>query len=123
MKRPIAVMATLLVAVTTNAMAGNLEVLTPVSLSHAQQKVVRTGVAQELKDPEAARFTKIIAGRGAKGSITVCGLVNGKNSYGAYTGAKPFIGVLLSDRFLISGSVDSNPSTTFAMCEDSGLSL
>ncbi len=48
---------------------------------------------KRLKDPESARFGKMWAARDTEGVVTVCGLVNAKNSYGGYTGMSPFIGV------------------------------
>ncbi|WP_159975888.1 MULTISPECIES: hypothetical protein [unclassified Novosphingobium] len=44
-------------------------------------------IAGKLKDPESAKFTdvKVLFG-------TVCGMVNGRNSFGAYSGAERFAG-------------------------------
>ena len=67
-----------------------------VTLSAEQQQQVRVGTAKRLKDPEAARFGKFGASRAKDGSITVCGYVNGKNSYGGYTGYSPFMGMFLA---------------------------
>jgi len=54
---------------------------------------VKTSVAAALKDPESARFGLTAATREKDGRLfIVCGLVNAKNSYGGYTGMKPFIG-------------------------------
>lgn len=47
-----------------------------------------------MKDPDSARFGSMVAGETSEGVIQVCGYVNGKNSYGGYTGEQPFIGVL-----------------------------
>lgn len=46
-------------------------------------------VAAKLKDPEAARFQNLRMVTYAEGNL-VCGEVNGKNSYGAYVGYRPF---------------------------------
>lgn len=44
-------------------------------------------VAAKLKDPDSAKFTavKVLLGN-------VCGMVNGRNSFGAYSGAERFLG-------------------------------
>ncbi|HWV51561.1 hypothetical protein [Pseudorhodoplanes sp.] len=56
----------------------------------------RDRVTSALKDPESARFTEVTykpAQPNARGEPTdvVCGMVNAKNSFGGYTGAKPFV--------------------------------
>lgn len=48
-------------------------------------------VANQLKDPGAAQFRNVRLVENAKGTV-VCGELNGKNSYGAYTGFKRFVG-------------------------------
>lgn len=47
-------------------------------------------VAKRLKDPGSAQFTDLLVVRVA-GAPIVCGYVNGKNSFGGYTGAQPFV--------------------------------
>ena len=46
---------------------------------------------QTLKDPDSAKLGRLFQGRGMSGKVTVCGEVNAKNGYGAYTGMTPFI--------------------------------
>ena len=62
----------------------------PQALDAAKKKV-----ASKLKDPESARFTDVARRTvpNVKGDPTdvVCGMVNAKNSYGGYGGAKPFV--------------------------------
>ncbi len=43
-----------------------------------------------LKDPESARFRNLRVSSYEKGAV-ICGEVNGKNSYGGYTGYQPFV--------------------------------
>lgn len=66
----------------------------PVTLTGAESAAVEAGVRGALKDPVSAMFEGFMAVRDAKGVITVCGLVNAKNSFGGYTGRKPFIGII-----------------------------
>lgn len=53
-------------------------------LAAAQERI-----AQDLRDPEAARFRNARAYETPDG-IAVCGEVNGKNLYGAYVGFQPY---------------------------------
>lgn len=46
-------------------------------------------VADTLKDPSSAQFKSVVVYNGGK-QRTVCGEVNGKNSYGGYVGFKKF---------------------------------
>lgn len=60
-------------------------------------------IVKDFKDPYSAVFEGIYIGKAANGSPVVCGTVNAKNSYGAYTGRKPFyyvkgIGQIVDDR-------------------------
>lgn len=52
----------------------------------ASVQTARAAIANLLKDPTSARFEGIERRPGA-----VCGFVNSKNSFGGYTGRKPFV--------------------------------
>jgi hypothetical protein len=60
-------------------------------LSPAMTEKIKKAVAAELKDPDSARFDSPIAATKTKDEITACGFVNAKNSFGGYTGNKPFL--------------------------------
>ena len=74
------------------------------ALSPSQLGAVHQKVRASLKDPDSARFGDTVAGilpdegadDGRANSMFVCGLVNAKNSYGGYTGHKPYMGFLAS---------------------------
>lgn len=53
----------------------------------------KEAISQEIKDPSSAEFrnVQIGAGSGARDLGTVCGEVNGKNSFGAYGTFRRFI--------------------------------
>ena len=53
----------------------------------------KTAVSKDFKDPEGAKFRNIgiYKSKTGKGGVSVCGEVNAKNSYGAYTGYTPFV--------------------------------
>lgn len=98
----------------------------PTVLTPTQQKTVRDTVARGLRDPEAARFGHYTAGKGPKGEIMVCGMVNGKNAYGAYVGERPYDGVLVSDHeFIIMRVAEDELQTraVYRVCAESGLPL
>lgn len=100
-----------------------------VTLSAQQQKQVREGTAKRLKDPEAARFGKLSATRGKDGSLTVCGYVNGKNSYGGYTGYSPFMGMFLAPpngntyEVVKIGSRDTEQQAIVSVCGQAGVPM
>lgn len=71
---------------------------TPVTLTPQQVEALHAAFRRALKDPESARFGGQVAGRDSKGAIWVCGTVNAKNSFGGYTGMKPYIGGVEGNR-------------------------
>ncbi|MGP9798170.1 hypothetical protein ACT3UJ_12520 [Halomonas sp. 86] len=54
-------------------------------------KKSKEAVADRLRDPDSAQFRNIKSGKASNGLETVCGEVNGKNAYGAYSGYERFI--------------------------------
>jgi hypothetical protein len=62
--------------------------------------------------------------------VVVCLMVNAKNSYGGYTGEKPYMGVLTRDKkapkFLVVPADDRFPEyrdqSVYKVCNDYGLS-
>jgi len=67
----------------------------PYTLNGNEIDAVKKGVTDSLKDPTSALFrSDFKAAKDVKGVVYVCGMVNGKNSFGGYVGDKPFIGVL-----------------------------
>lgn len=45
----------------------------------------------KFKDPDSIKFEEVKVYPSTKGTTSVCGRLNGKNSYGAYTGYTKFI--------------------------------
>jgi hypothetical protein len=102
------------------------DLLTPTSLSETQFGIVKASVIERLKDPESARFGKYVAGSSKSGDITVCGFVNAKNSFGGYTGDRPYFGLLFNDKlFVVIGisESDTDVQATMKVCADNGLNL
>jgi hypothetical protein len=57
--------------------------------------LIKRGVVDHLKDPESARFGKLVVGPNRKQpGVVVCGQVNARNSFGGYTGMQPFMGFM-----------------------------
>lgn len=50
----------------------------------------KDAVAEKLRDPSSAKFRNVKGGE-RRGLYSVCGEVNGKNAYGAYSGYERFI--------------------------------
>lgn len=79
--------------------------VTPYTLSQEDIDAVKKGVQDSLKDPLSALFgERMVAARANDFQfIAVCGTVNARNSFGGYTGDKPFMGRLLPSTFAGSG--------------------
>lgn len=75
-------------------------------------KLARAKLLDTLKDPDTAKidpkFVRKTAGALLGQQDIVCGRVNGKNAYGAYTGMKAFVYRIAEDKLLIDGE-DSDP--------------
>ncbi|WP_369326749.1 hypothetical protein AB6N01_02795 [Alcaligenes nematophilus] len=67
------------------------ERITPAS--EADIAGIRVAMEKELKDASSARFADVIMIPGEESTSTFCGNVNSKNSYGAYGGYTPFMGM------------------------------
>ena len=67
----------------------------PVSLDARQRQAVVVSVVKWMKDPASVQFSGIKAIRNSRSLITVCGLVNGRNTAGSHVGMSPFVGVLM----------------------------
>ena len=97
-------------------------------LTAAQETIVLDGLRKNLKDPSSAILGQIKAGTEEGGTIPICGFVNAKNSFGGYTGDKPFIGMLLlppTDTFVALG-IGGTESDSIALnntCKRYGLGL
>lgn len=63
-------------------------------------------VTQDLKDPESAKFRNLRTVKTDTGLRILCGEMNAKNSYGAYTGYVPFVSSI--DGFSAVGSDESS---------------
>ncbi len=63
----------------------------PATLTSQERAVILEGLKGSLKDPYSAVISAVSAKKNAAGTIfKVCGMINAKNSYGAYTGNRPF---------------------------------
>ncbi|WP_425099179.1 hypothetical protein [Tropicibacter sp. S64] len=94
-------------------------------LGFFEKRTVKSEVRERLKDPSSAEFGTIKAAQDGH-IITVCGFVNAKNSYGAYTGRKPFYGMLTQSRgfsVIALGGSEGEVTATFTICERRGIKL
>ena len=62
-------------------------------LTAKEKDLIAGEVKSQMKDPESARFSW----QDYLGSVTYCFYVNGKNSYGGYTGDTPVVAIVLQD--------------------------
>ena len=98
-------------------------------LTSLQIDAVHRGIRNRLKDPNSAIFGRIVAGVSGDdpNMLSVCGWVNAKNSYGGYTGDRPFMGALMidSNHFIPIriGATDSQAGAVLMVCAQDGLSL
>lgn len=118
-------------AIQTAAPTTVLDRVNPVALSPADIATIQAGTRQSLKDPDSAKFGMISAGTDAKGQISVCLMVNARNSYGGYTGMKPHMGILFRDKKpAVFGLVpddgrfpEHRDTAIYKVCNDQGLPL
>ena len=100
---------------------------TPTTLTAADTKAIHEGIRKALKDPDSARYGTMTASVNEKGSVTVCGFVNAKNSFGGYTGEKPFVGILSRNLGLFSiigmGGGESDDFAVRHVCRGAGLTV
>jgi hypothetical protein len=96
----------------------------PVGFDARQQQAVRMGAVKWMTDPASLQFSRIEAVRNSRGLITVCGLVNGRNTAGHLVGPQPF-GVLMGPgedaEFVLVGigSSDRERTEVTALCRAS----
>lgn len=62
-----------------------------VEITRQQEDFAKNVISEMLKDPESARFRSMYGAKGNVEKIAICGEFNAKNSYGGYTGYKPFM--------------------------------
>lgn len=62
----------------------------------AELAAVRKGMEGSLKDPESVQFREVKVGRKPGEPVDyVCGKMNAKNGFGAYTGFRRFLAILI----------------------------
>ena len=86
-----------------------------VGLLEPQLVTIEAGVRSVMKDPESARFGPYWAAQKPDGTTIVCGYVNGRNSFGGYTGDKPYLAGLAADNAFGGATIASDESSVFAV--------
>jgi hypothetical protein len=91
----------------------------PVALSDADRAAVETGVRAALNGAGNPAFRTMIATKDEDGVVTLCGYVN------AGPGDKPYVGVLTSAGFSVTGMGGSDADTiaTHAACSHKGVHI
>lgn len=97
---------------------------TPAVLTADEVKMVQAGVSARLKDPASAIFTgETRAAKAADGEITACGLVNGKNSFGGYTGASLYMAIARNGAVVDATVENSEYGIVRSFCQQRGVAL
>jgi hypothetical protein len=102
------------------------------NLDASEKKLIVETVTKEFKDPAAAQFRWLpitVDNQNSVSSLTYCGMVNGRNSYGAYTGFTPFsvFVAIKNGKIVIAAPLGvGSPGNTiekavFKTCMDQGL--
>ncbi len=101
----------------------------PYTLSPAEIESVQKGVRSKLKDPTSPLFGDMKAVIKNE-AVTVCGIVNAKNSFGGYTGDQQYIGVITGRKgskqgffVLAFGGSDAERYAVIETCRSSGIDL
>lgn len=96
-------------------------------LTPDQTAAVMKGVGSKLLDPDSARYRLPALISSGQTVQAYCGCVNSKNSYGGYTGQKPFYGAMLQKdgktAFLMISEADAPAGVDSGMCTKAGYSL
>lgn len=81
-----------------------------------QLAAFETTVRDQMKDPASAQFKHFRAYKDEHGALVECGMVNGKNSYGGYTGFTPYRAVITEhggSKYMPIGAIISGVSEVF----------
>jgi hypothetical protein len=98
-----------------------------VTLDARQQEAVVAGVSKWMKTPASTQFGIMSGAQNSRGTVTVCGEVNGRNGSGAYVGMRPYVGVMMgppaSPDFVVVGiaTSDRERAEVAALCRESGV--
>ena len=104
-----------------------IEAGTKVTLDARQQEAVVAGVSKWMKTPASIRFGIMNGVRNSRGTVTVCGEVDGRNGNGLYVGMRPYVGVMMgtpaSPDFVVVGiaSSERERAEVASICRDSGV--
>jgi hypothetical protein len=74
-------------------------------LTASEKKIIASGVAKGLKDPESARFRWAPYPKSTEELVTYCGQVNAKNAMGGYVGFRSYIAGVMVNGGKVTGAV------------------
>ncbi len=93
----------------------------PITLSSADETAVKQLIGLRLRDETSARYRNLSAAEMPDGTYVVCGFVNGKNQFGAYTGYTPFYSNYRPDAKTFTYFVMANYENIPALCGVNGV--
>jgi hypothetical protein len=109
----------------TPAPSASTAAITPITLSRTQTAAMQDAFWRVIEDPAWVKVGSYSAGVDPTGVTLVCGAVNTRNSFGVYSGMKPFRGEFRGAEFKPTavGGANSVTSVTLASCEKAGLPI
>jgi starvation-inducible outer membrane lipoprotein len=114
--RWLAVTLSLVLAACTTTAEPVVTHTSPTKLSSAQIQSVQGEVKRLLKDPYSVRFGDILAIRDNNGAYHICVWHNAKNSFGAYTGMRPWYIIMTNGTFRHRTSIAGDDLETSSTC-------
>jgi hypothetical protein len=118
------VMRSVLLTIVFVVLTGQARAELAVTLSTEQITVIETGIQARLKNPDSAKFSRLVARTIIGTVLAVCGYVNAKNSSGSYIGNLAFDGFLSNNdswRFSVLAIDDPSHISAQQTCHDWGL--
>ncbi|KAB2800002.1 hypothetical protein F9K87_00545 [Brucella anthropi] len=93
----------------------------PIALSSTDENAVKELIGLRLRDEASARFRNFAAAELPDGTYVVCGFVNGKNQFGAYTGYTLFYSNYRPDTKNFTYFVMANNENIATLCRLNGV--
>lgn len=104
------------------------KVTTPYILTREDAVAIQSGLASVVRDPASLILGAAKAATNDKGTVEVCGNVNGKNGFGGYTGDMIYLGMLTTNQsgqrgFAVVGVGDGSykSQALSLMCQQSNI--
>ncbi len=84
------------------------------SIPQSTVNMVHAVMREKMKDPESAKFRRLVTYRSGLGDQIICGEYDAKNSYGGYTGYKNYYARVRGGEILIMHTDSTGSYTDYA---------